>query len=183
MTNQIIALFLIIIFYTAYFVKNLSLILKNIKVNHLGKGTKPFRTLLIETILKTASIIIVVVQIYSLITNKNQNSIGLFIVALGVITFITSVIHMKKSWRVGISNEKSKLIKNGIYKFSRNPAFLGFDLMYIGILITFPNWVHFITTVLTIIIFHIQILEEEKHLHKVFGKEYTDYKKRVGRYF
>lgn len=43
---------------------------------------------------------------------------------------------MRDSWRAGISEtDKTELVTEGIYQISRNPAFLGFDLLYIGILL------------------------------------------------
>ncbi len=94
------------------------------------------------------------------------------------------MIAMKDSWRAGIqSEEKTTLIKKGIYKISRNPAFLGFDLMYIGLLIMFFNIVHLIFVVVAITLLHLQILEEEKFLINTFSDEYIDYKKKVNRYF
>ncbi len=39
-------------------------------------------------------------------------------------------------WRAGVSEkEKTELVTAGIYRWSRNPAFLGFDLLYIGFLL------------------------------------------------
>ena len=43
---------------------------------------------------------------------------------------------MRDFWRAGISEtDKTELVTEGIYQISRNPAFLGFDLLYIGILL------------------------------------------------
>ncbi len=43
---------------------------------------------------------------------------------------------MKDSWRAGIpDSDKTELVTTGIYKYSRNPAFLGFDLQYMGVLL------------------------------------------------
>jgi protein-S-isoprenylcysteine O-methyltransferase Ste14 len=75
------------------------------------------------------------------------------------------------------------MVTSGIYKFSRNPAFLGFDLTYIGASLSFGNIIVFIMAVLTIIIMHLQILEEEKFLEVTFGNKYVEYKSKVGRYF
>ena len=59
---------------------------------------------------------------------------------LGDLIFLVSVICMKDSWRAGIPDkDKTELVTDGIYKFSRNPAFLGFDFMYIGVLLLYFN--------------------------------------------
>ena len=102
---------------------------------------------------------------------------------LGNLIFLISVICMKDSWRAGIpESDKTKLVTNGIYKFSRNPAFFGFDLMYIGVLLMFFNPVNLIFSLFPIIMLHLQILQEEKYMEATFGKEYLDYKKKTFRY-
>ena len=43
---------------------------------------------------------------------------------------------MRDFWRAGISEtDKTELVTEGIYQISRNPAFLGFDVLYFGILL------------------------------------------------
>ena len=109
---------------------------------------------------------------------------GVSIASIGVIVFIMAVITMRDSWRVGVGADDTELITCGIYSVSRNPAFLGFDLMYIGILLIFFNWVLFAITVFTMIMLHLQIVKvEEPFLFTVFGAEYLAYRKKVFRYF
>ena len=53
----------------------------------------------------------------------------------GDMVFVISVWTMKDSWRAGVSKTyQTELVTDGIYQISRNPAFLGFDLVYVGIL-------------------------------------------------
>lgn len=187
--KKILAICIIIIFYFAYFTKMIMQKKQGIKTDQMGKGLKPKKTLIIELFLKITTYSIVLVEVLSIFTfHKNLNIIqyviGLIIAILGVLTFIVAMIAMKDSWRAGIqSEEKTTLIKKGIYKISRNPAFLGFDLMYIGLLIMFFNIVHLIFVVVAITLLHLQILEEEKFLINTFSDEYIDYKKKVNRYF
>jgi len=95
------------------------------------------------------------------------------------------VVAMRDSWRAGVSlRDKTELVTGGIYQISRNPAFLGFDLVYIGMLMMFFNWVLFVITIFAMIMFHLQIVSvEEYFLTETFGNEYIEYKKRVNRYF
>ena len=89
-----------------------------------------------------------------------------------------------KSNSVFSESEKTELVTNGIYKISRNPAFLGFDLMYIGILFTFFNWYLCFATSFALVFFHLQIVNvEEDFLIEAFGDEYIKYRKKVCRYF
>ena len=47
---------------------------------------------------------------------------------------------MRDSWRASIPKKsQTKLVISGIYKFSRNPAFLGFNLQYTGVLLLYFN--------------------------------------------
>lgn len=90
---------------------------------------------------------------------------------------------MKTSWRAGIDKStKTALVTSGLYKFSRNPAFVGMDLMFIGVAITYTNLVTLLSALLVIVGLHLQILQEEKHMEEVFEKEYNEYAIRTARY-
>lgn len=116
--------------------------------------------------------------------NAFTTYIGILLTALGVGIFILATIFMKSSWRVGIDkNTKTTLVTDGIYKFSRNPAFLGFYLMFTGLFFTYANIITLIVLAINVIAFHLLILQEEKHLLTMFGNEYEIYKRKVPRYF
>ena len=78
---------------------------------------------------------------------------------------------------------ETQLVTTGIYRISRNPAFLAFDLMYLGMLIAFFNYLHLIFVLYAVIMLHLQILQEERYLTHSFGEKYIQYKKSTGRYF
>lgn len=91
---------------------------------------------------------------------------------------------MQDSWRAGVSKaEKTELVTGGIYQISRNPAFLGFDLVYIGMVMMFFNWGLLVTSIFAVVMLHLQIVNvEEDFLMEVFGEEYLEYKEKVCRY-
>ncbi len=108
---------------------------------------------------------------------------GFLIALIGDAIFLIAVLCMKDSWRAGIpEKDKTELVTGEIYAFCRNPAFLGFDLMYIGVLCMYCNILTGAFTALVVIMLHLQILQEERYMASTFGEEYLSYKKRVFRY-
>lgn len=187
MKYKIYTLLILIIFYSIFFIKMLIQRREGIKTRQVGT-IKEKKTRIIEILMSVSTLLIVPIQIISIFLDYNFSSdylryVGLLISAFGDIIFLISVITMKNSWRVGISkNDKTKLITNGIYRISRNPAFLGFDLMYLGITLLYSNPFTIIFSLFAIIMLHFQILEEEKYLEKNFKDEYISYKNKTNRY-
>ncbi len=187
MIFKIFALIILILFYSIYFGKMIIQKNQGIETNQLRKS-KEQKVRTIEIVLSIATFAIVPIQLISIILdlnilNDNVRFIGFFIGILGDILFLISIITMKNSWRAGIpSEDKTELIYKGIYKISRNPAFLGFDLMYISICLLYCNLFTIIFSLFAIIMLHFQILQEEKYLEKTFGEEYLSYKNKVYRY-
>lgn len=183
----IIALAIIFIFYLIYFTKMFLQKKQGIKTNQIG-SRKEKKLHIIETLMAIATYSIVLVEVISIFTNFNYSIniiriIGAILGFIGDLVFLLAITCMKDSWRAGIpKSDKTKLVTNGIYKISRNPAFLGFDLVYIGILLLYFNPIHLIFTLFAIIMLHLQILQEEKFMEATFNDEYVDYKKKVFRY-
>lgn len=194
MIFQILASILVLTFYVIYFIKFFSLKKKGIKVNNLGtKEKKSKKTIRIEITLKIFTILMFLVEVFSIIINDNWyyiyespilKIIGLILIMLGDVVFFLSVYYMKTSWRVGVDETRNdKLITNGIYRISRNPAFLGFDLTYLGLALVFPNPIMIIFTIILIWLFDDQIMIEEEYLERTYEEEYLEYKKKTKRYF
>ena len=189
MIYQIIAIIILAVFYGCYFIKMISQRRKGIQTDQIGKGKVGF-VKFIEVTMKIITIIVPIAEIVSIILNTSvlplwTRIVGICIAVTGVAVFITSVVTMRDSWRAGVSKtDKTDLVTSGIYSFSRNPAFLGFDLVYIGILLMFFNLIPFIISVFGVVIFHLQIVNvEEDFLIDTFREEYINYKKKVCRYF
>ena len=185
---KIIILILIAAFYMCYFVKMISQKKQGISTDQLGKG-KEGVVKIIEIALKIIAYLLPVVQVISIVlyngsVHISMRIVGVIITALGILAFGVSVLQMKDNWRAGVQREeKINLVTTGIYSISRNPAFLGFELMYIGILLAFFNWYLCGVTIFAVVIFHLQIVNVEvAFLVEAFGEEYLAYKKKVCRY-
>lgn len=179
---------IMLVFYGCYFIKMISQHKKGIKTDQIGKGKVGF-VKFVEITMKVFTYLVPAVEIVSIILNTSffavpVRIVGVLVAVVGVAAFIISVLTMRDSWRAGVSKtDKTELVTKGIYKISRNPAFLGFDLMYLGILLMFFNLVLFEVSLFAMLMFHLQIVNvEEEFLLEAFGDEYLRYKKKVCRY-
>jgi protein-S-isoprenylcysteine O-methyltransferase Ste14 len=76
-----------------------------------------------------------------------------------------------------------KLVTNGLFKFSRNPIYLGFTISLIGVWILLGTILPIIGLLLFIIVINnYYIPYEEQIMKKVFGNEYEKYKSKVRRW-
>lgn len=179
---------ILIIFYGIYIGKMLLQKRKGIQTDQMGKGKADGKVTRIERMLKAATYSVVAVEVVSIMTAPSRLPqaaalAGAAIGFLGDILFALSVLTMKDSWRAGIAeNERTEMVTNGIYGISRNPAFLAFDCVYVGLLLMFFNGVLLLFSVFAMVMLHLQILQEERHLERMFGTDYLNYKKRVCRY-
>jgi protein-S-isoprenylcysteine O-methyltransferase Ste14 len=75
------------------------------------------------------------------------------------------------------------IVTTGPYRLTRNPAYLGMALVYIGIaLLADALWVLAPLPVVLLIIDRAVIAREERYLERKFGQEYLDYKGRARRW-
>ncbi len=105
--------------------------------------------------------------------------VGLAIDVAAVIPFFmakTTINPMKP-------NRASRLVNTGIYKYSRNPMYLGTLVLLIALMIWLGNAINVIF--LGVFVWYItmfQIKPEEKVLEELFGEKYLSYKTEVRRW-
>tara|TARA_B000000532_G_scaffold183887_1_gene150012 strand:- start:330 stop:773 length:444 start_codon:yes stop_codon:yes gene_type:complete len=121
-----------------------------------------------------------------LILIPNQNLISLIIFLIGVLILINPIFKFIKS-KTTIDPIKfkkvNKLITSGIYKYSRNPMYLGLLMIVISTSILYLN----ILSITTPFLFYFwinrfQIKREEIFLTEKFGKEYLLYMTKTRRW-
>lgn len=191
-TYMTIGLIIYSSFYINFYIKLFLQKKHGINTLQVGFGSKPKRTSIIEITFVAVLFVGVLIQISSIIfvgilpvllQNEILRNLGILISVMGIILLILSMVTLGDNWRAGIDyNQKTKLITTGIYMFSRNPAFLGFDLFFIGMSLLFSNIFNIVISCILILVINQQILEEEKFLTVTFGKEYSDYQKKTRRY-
>ena len=188
MVFQIIALAILAAFYGCYFAKMLIQRGKGIRTDQIGAGKTGF-VKFVELTMKLATILTAAAELACIALNVSAAPVWMRISgactgAGGAAVFAASVVCMGDSWRAGVpAHEKTALVTSGIYRFSRNPAFLGFDLVYAGILMMFFSWPLMAVSAFAALMLHLQIVNvEEEHLIREFGDEYRAYCQTVRRY-
>lgn len=188
MEFKLISIASMIAFYGCYFLKMFHQKKQGIQTDQIGKDKIGF-VKFVEITMKIAAILVFIAGLVSIFLETGNSLTAIRIIGAitsvgGTVIFIVALWTMRDSWRAGVSKtDKTELITNGIYHISRNPAFLGFDLLYIGTLLMFFNWILCFLTVFAVIMYHLQIVNvEENFLLVAFGNEYLQYKKKVCRY-
>lgn len=79
--------------------------------------------------------------------------------------------------------KSSRLVTNGIFRFSRNPMYLGFLMMLIAGFIYSNNLVNFLFPFAFIFLSNLLYIKPEEHaLQIIFGRDYQTYLKQVRRW-
>ena len=183
----VLALLVLAVFYSVYFGKVLAQKQRGIQTRQIGRRKeKEIHT--VETLMSIATLGAPIAQLMSIALGWNHlpagaRFTGFLIGMLGDGIFLLSVLCMKDSWRAGIPDkDKTALVTTGIYHYSRNPAFLGFDFMYVGVLLMYGNLLTLGFSIFAMIMLHLQILQEERYLVNAFGAPYQEYCRHVFRY-
>ena len=117
---------------------------------------------------------------------KNANTFGTLFILIGLACFLSAIgLFKKNQTTVTPLNPSSatKLITHGIFKYSRNPMYLGMSLVLAGISIM-VNPIGGLAFISLFILYinQFQIEPEEKAMIKLFKNEFSEYKKYVRRW-
>jgi protein-S-isoprenylcysteine O-methyltransferase Ste14 len=106
--------------------------------------------------------------------------LGIPFILAGIILTARSV-HEVGTIKVAAPTE---LITTGPYAISRNPMYVAWHLIYVGsIFLVNTKWLLLLLSFVLAFTHYRVILREERELEELFGTEYRDYCKKVGRYF
>jgi protein-S-isoprenylcysteine O-methyltransferase Ste14 len=107
---------------------------------------------------------------------------SLVVVAIGLFSF--SVAKFRAAGTpVPARKPTTTIVRTGPYRFSRNPIYLAFSVLQLGIAI----WVNSLWLLATLVaalalIHYVVIRREEQYLERRFGAQYVDYKASVRRW-
>ena len=109
---------------------------------------------------------------------------GAIVTVLAIALFVSAVRTLRAAGTPIPGNRPTTtIVRTGPYRFSRNPIYLAFSLLQLGISI----WVNSVWLLATLagavaLIHYVVIRREEQYLERRFGARYLDYKASVRRW-
>ena len=118
-----------------------------------------------------------------LVTRTTTIVVALALLAINILVGWASLIGLRDSWRVGVlEDQQTDLIEGGIYRFSRNPYFLAYLILFAAYTVLLQNVILLFLSLVGFTMIHSMVLKEEKHLTVLHGDTYLQYRERVPRY-
>jgi protein-S-isoprenylcysteine O-methyltransferase Ste14 len=100
---------------------------------------------------------------------------GLIVCIFGMIFTITAILNFATS-------PKDKVITKGLYRFTRNPTYIGIILMQTGLGIACTSWLYLLLTVVMMILLNADLPAEERYCLYRYGDNYQKYKDNTPRW-
>lgn len=110
--------------------------------------------------------------------------LGLAFILLGLMLNLAASVHLRRNQTpVDFDQAPIRLVKDGPFRFSRNPIYLGGVTVLIGLAIVLGSLASFCFPVALFLLLHwIYIPAEEKEMEGKFGSDYIEYKQAVRRW-
>lgn len=108
--------------------------------------------------------------------------VALIVAALGL--GVWAVITLRRAGtNVDPRKSSTAMVSDGPFGFTRNPIYVGFTLLYLGITLALNSWWGLALLVPTLVVMHVGVIRREEHyLEKKFAGDYLRYKNNVARY-
>lgn len=115
-----------------------------------------------------------------------QSSLGWLLVALGFSLVVWGLITFARARTTFFPDRAAnRLVADaGPYRYTRNPMYVGMTVSYAGgALLINTLWAVFLLPCVLVIVAKWVIGREERYLARTFGEDYSDYCRRVPRWF
>lgn len=115
-------------------------------------------------------------------SNETLRFLSYFFTIIALLIIVISLINLGRSTRLGLPEENTEFVTGGLYRYSRNPMYLGFDLLTLSAIIFTSNLFVALAGIYSIAVYHFIIRSEEVFLEQRFGSKFIEYKKNARRY-
>jgi protein-S-isoprenylcysteine O-methyltransferase Ste14 len=100
---------------------------------------------------------------------------GLIICLFGMVFTSVAILNFA-------TNPKDKVITTGLYRFTRNPSYIGMVLMHVGLGIACSSWLFLLLTAAMMSLLNANLSAEERYCLYRFGDDYQKYKNNTPRW-
>jgi protein-S-isoprenylcysteine O-methyltransferase Ste14 len=109
--------------------------------------------------------------------------VGIVLLLLGTALRWAAVFTLKRYFTVNVTIlENHQIVKKGLYKHLRHPSYTGLLLRYLGLGLSYANWLSLALIFLPLLLSVLyRIRVEESALVQTFGDEYEEYSKETKR--
>jgi protein-S-isoprenylcysteine O-methyltransferase Ste14 len=117
-------------------------------------------------------------------TFRFRPSIGALLVVAAVVLMMASIRELRAADTPVQTRQPTRaIISTGPYRFSRNPVYLSFAILQLGIAVWTGSAWFLVSLVLTMLVITMGvIMREERYLERKFGDIYIGYKRKVRRW-
>jgi len=98
---------------------------------------------------------------------------------IGLLVYLAGIVLINITMINFATTQINKPVTKGVYRYSRNPMFIGFFFIYFGIAIACISWVYLVITVLFIFLVNYLSPFEEAITLGHYGKSYKEYIERT----
>jgi protein-S-isoprenylcysteine O-methyltransferase Ste14 len=109
--------------------------------------------------------------------------VGIVLLLLGTALRWAAIFTLKRYFTVNVTIlENHQIVKKGLYKHLRHPSYSGLLLRYLGLGLSYANWLSLALVFLPLLLSVLyRIRVEESALVQTFGDEYEEYSKETKR--
>ena len=110
-------------------------------------------------------------------------ALGAMLMLCGIGLLAVAQLDLGAAWRIGIEEgARPGLVTGGLYRYSRNPIYLGLLIVVAGYAALLPTLLSVILLIGAYIGMRAQIAAEEDYLLRTYGDAFRQYAARVGRF-
>ncbi len=131
-----------------------------------------------------AMVLIHFIAPFQIVVQNPFNFLGVILIISGLtITKKVRKMFSKIDTEIHTFKKPSQFVTYGLFQYSRNPIYLGFVIVLIGVNITLGSLTPFVFVLIFIFVTNYWYIPfEEKNMQIQFGKDYENYKKKVRRW-
>ncbi|GAB3014147.1 hypothetical protein GCM10027098_05600 [Bowmanella dokdonensis] len=109
---------------------------------------------------------------------------GMLMLASGFALAIWGNLLLSGLWRSGVDSQgPGRLVTHSLYRYSRNPIFIGVMLGQLGFFLALPGWFSLTCLLVGWTAVGVQIYLEEQHLQEKLPVEYGQYRRNTARWW